>query len=163
MGPRARYRGAQDHPRVIWGSSGGPLGSSGDHLDHLGSPGVIWGSSGSHLDTSRSMCARCHKNHEIHARTWAAGYFHDSMFFAYFDSPKSYVLLSDGAGDVTEYHVLRRQRSQVFLAHVLRSERTGAAVRSSKGYVLRSQVNGICAGERRRTLRNARTEACQRT
>ena len=85
------------------------------------------------------MCARCRKNHEIHARTWAAGYFHDSMFFAYFDSPKSYVLLSDGAGDVTEYHVLRRQRNQVFLAHVLRSERTRTAVRSSGAYVLRSQ------------------------
>ena len=28
---------------------------------------------------------------------------------------KVYVLLSDGAGDVTEYHVLRRQRSHVFL------------------------------------------------
>ena len=61
------------------------------------------------------------------------------MFFAYFDSPKSYVLLSDGAGDVTEYHVLRRQRSQVFLAHVLRSEKTRTAVRSSGAYVLRSQ------------------------
>ena len=93
----------------------------------------------------------------------ATGYFHDSKFFACFVSTKSYVLLSDGAGDVTEYHVLRRQRSQVFLAHVLRSERTGAAVRSSKGYVLRSQVNRICVGERRRTLRNVRSEACQRT
>ena len=45
----------------------------------------------------------------------ATGYFHDSTFFAYFVSTKSYVLLSDGAGDVTEYHVLRRQRSHVFL------------------------------------------------
>ena len=45
----------------------------------------------------------------------ATGDFHDSMFFAYFDSPKSYVLLSDGASDVTEYHVLRSQRSRVFL------------------------------------------------
>ena len=45
----------------------------------------------------------------------ATGYFHDSKFFACFVSTKSYVLLSDGAGDVTEYHVLRRQRSHVFL------------------------------------------------
>ena len=69
----------------------------------------------------------------------ATGYFHDSMFFAYFDSPKSYVLLSDGAGDVTEYHVLRRQSNQVFLAHVLRSEKTRTTVRSSGAYVLRNQ------------------------
>ena len=81
----------------------------------------------------------------------AAGYFHDSTFLAYFVSTKSYFLLSDGAGDVTEYHVLRRQRSHVFLAHVLRSERTVTAVRSSGAYVLRSQVNRICVGERRRT------------
>ena len=45
----------------------------------------------------------------------ATGYFHAYMFFAYFDSAKSYVLLSGGAGDVTEYHVLRRQRRHVFL------------------------------------------------
>ena len=45
----------------------------------------------------------------------ATGYFHDSKFFACFVSTKSYVLLSDGAGDVAEYHVLRRQRSHVFL------------------------------------------------
>ena len=45
----------------------------------------------------------------------AAGYFHDSKFFACFVSAKSYVLLSDGASDVTEYHVLRSQRSRVFL------------------------------------------------
>ena len=45
----------------------------------------------------------------------ATGYFHDSKFFACFVSTKSYVLLSDGASDVTEYHVLRRQRSHVFL------------------------------------------------
>ena len=45
----------------------------------------------------------------------ATGNFHDSMFFACFVSTKSYVLLSDGASDVTEYHVLRRQRSHVFL------------------------------------------------
>ena len=45
----------------------------------------------------------------------AAGNFQDSRFFAFFVSAKSYVLLSDGAGDVTEYHVLRRQRSHVFL------------------------------------------------
>ena len=74
----------------------------------------------------------------------AIGYFHDSKFFACFVSTKSYVLLSDGAGDVTEYHVLRRQRSHVFLAHVLRSERTVTAVRSSAAYVLRSQGNRIC-------------------
>ena len=69
----------------------------------------------------------------------ATSYFHDSKFLACFVSTKSYVLISDGAGDVTEYHVLRRQRSQVFLAHVLRSERTRTAVRSSGVYVLRSQ------------------------
>ena len=45
----------------------------------------------------------------------ATSYYHDSKFFAYFVSTKSCVLLSDGAGDVTEYHVLRRQRSHVFL------------------------------------------------
>jgi hypothetical protein len=45
----------------------------------------------------------------------ATGYFHDSKFLACFVSTKSYVLISDGAGDVTEYHVLRRQRSHVFL------------------------------------------------
>ena len=33
-----------------------------------------------------------------------------------------------------------------FLPYVLRSGRTGAAVRSSEGYVLRRQVNRICAG-----------------
>ena len=93
----------------------------------------------------------------------ATGYFHDYMFFASFDSAKSYVLLSDGAGDVTEYHVLRRQCSHVFLAHVLRSERTETAVRSSKGYVLRRQVNRICVDERRWTLRNVRNEPCQNT
>ena len=93
----------------------------------------------------------------------AAGNFQDSRFFACFVSAKSYVLLSDGAGDVTEYHVLRRQRSHVFLAHVLRSGRTRTAVRSSEGYVLRSQVNRICVGERRRTLRNVKNEAYERT
>ena len=93
----------------------------------------------------------------------AAGHFHDSTFFAYFVSTKSYVLLSDGAGDVTEYHVLRRQRSHVFLAHVLRSERTVTAVRSSGAYVLRSQVNRICVDERRRTWQNVKNEACQKT
>ena len=46
----------------------------------------------------------------------ATSYFHGSKFFACLVSTKSYVLLSDGAGDVTEYHVLRRQRSHVFLA-----------------------------------------------
>ena len=40
---------------------------------------------------------------------------HDSEFFTCFVSAKSYVLLSDGAGDVTEYRVLRRQRTRVFL------------------------------------------------
>ena len=69
----------------------------------------------------------------------ATGDFHDSMFFACFVSRKSYVLLSDGASDVTEYHVLRRQNCQVFLAHVLRSERTRTAVRSSAAYVLRNR------------------------
>ena len=50
-----------------------------------------------------------------------------------------------------------------FLPYVLRSERTETAVRSSEGYVLRSQVNRICVGERRRTLRNVGNEVCQRT
>ena len=45
----------------------------------------------------------------------ATGYFHDSKFFACFVSAKSYVLLSDGAGDVPEHHVLRKQRNHVFL------------------------------------------------
>ena len=90
-------------------------------------------------------------NGKIRPHTWATGYFHDSTFLAYFVSAKSYVLLSDGAGDVTKYHVLRRQRGHVFLAHVLRSERTVTAVRSSGTYVLRSQGNRICVGERRRT------------
>ena len=45
----------------------------------------------------------------------ATGYFHDSKFLACSVSTNSYVYVSDGAGDVTEYHVLRRQRSHVFL------------------------------------------------
>ena len=93
----------------------------------------------------------------------ATDYFQDSRFFACFVSAKSYVLLSDGAVDVTQYHVLRRKRNHVFLAHVLRSGRTRTAVRSSEGYVLRSQVNGICVGERRRTLQNVKNEACQKS
>ena len=50
-----------------------------------------------------------------------------------------------------------------FLPYVLRSGRTRTAVRSSEGYVLRSQVNGICVGERRRTLQNVKNEACQKS
>ena len=103
------------------------------------------------------------KSNKIRPLTWATGYFDDSTFLAYVVSAKSYVLLSDGACDVTEYHVLRRQRSHVFLAHVLRSERTVTAVRSSGAYVLRSQVNRICVGERRRTWQNVKNAACQKT
>ena len=92
----------------------------------------------------------------------ATGDFHDSKFFACFVSTKSYVLLSDGAGDVSTTFCAGNA-AMCFLPYVLHSERTGTAVRSSEGYVLRSQVNGLCVGERRRTLRNVRNETCHRT
>ena len=68
----------------------------------------------------------------------ATGYFHDSMFFACFVSTKSYVLLSDGAGDVTEYHVLRRQRSHVFLTlrFAQREDRDGSPF-----------IRGLCSAQ----------------
>jgi len=68
----------------------------------------------------------------------ATGYFHDYMFFASFDSAKSYVLLSDGASDVAEYHVLRRQRSQVFLAlrFAQREDRDGSPF-----------IRGLCSAQ----------------
>ena len=50
-----------------------------------------------------------------------------------------------------------------FFPYVLRSGRTSTAVRSSGGYVLRSQENGICVGERRQTLQKVRNEAYQKT
>jgi hypothetical protein len=102
------------------------------------------------------------KNSKIRPLTWATGYFDDSTFLAYLVSTKSYVLLSDGAGDITEYHVLRRQRSHVILAHVLRSEGTVTAVRSSGTYVLRSQVNRICVGARRRRGKMSKTKPARR-
>ena len=68
----------------------------------------------------------------------ATSYFHDSKFFACFVSTKSYVLLSDGAGDVTEYHVLRRQRSHVFLTlrFAQREDRDGSPF-----------IRGLCSAQ----------------
>jgi hypothetical protein len=68
----------------------------------------------------------------------ATGYFHDSTFSACFVSTKSYVLLSDGAGDVTEHHVLRRQRSHVFLTlrFAQREDRDGSPF-----------IRGLCSAQ----------------
>ena len=68
----------------------------------------------------------------------ATGYLHAYMFFAYFDSAKSYVLLSGGASDVTEYHVLRRQRRHVFLTlrFAQREDRDGS-----------SFIRGLCSAQ----------------
>ena len=74
------------------------------------------------------MCARGTKTMKFIPFLGASSYFHDSKFFACFVSAKSYVLLSDGASDVTEYHVLRRQRSHVFLTprFAQREDRAGS-------------------------------------
>ena len=91
----------------------------------------------------------------------ATGYFHDSKFFACFVSTKSYVLLSDGADDVTEYHVLRRQRSHVFLTLCF-AQRERRSIHP-RAMFCAGRWREFAQGGRRRTLRNIENEACQRT
>ena len=67
------------------------------------------------------------------------------MFFSKIFETKSYVLLSNGDGDGPSMSpstmFCTGNAAMCFLPYVLRSERTAAALHSSKGYILRRLVN----------------------
>ena len=60
------------------------------------------------------------------------------LCFSHISFQQSHILLSDGAGDVTEYHVLRRQRSHVFLTlhFAQREDRDGSPF-----------IRGLCSAQ----------------
>jgi len=103
------------------------------------------------------------QNNKIHAVPIATGYFMILSFshVSFKQSPMFCLAMEQAMSQSTTF--CAGNAAMCFLPYVLRSERTETAVRSSEGYVLRSQVNRICVGERRRTLRNVRNAACQRT